>query len=70
MSKMKNQNAVELLLAAANIYKNASYQGHSSHWDSTMQGGAGCPECKRAAKLRAQADTIVNEVKNGLEQHT
>ena len=53
---------IELLLMASDIYRNASYQGHDSHWDKTMRGGAGCPECIRAKELRAHADSIMDEV--------
>lgn len=47
------------LREALEIYKNASYQSHNGHWDMTMQGGAGCPECIRARELRVKADEIL-----------
>ena len=53
---------IELLIKASDIYRTASYQGHDSHWDRTMRGGAGCQECIRAMELRAQADAIIDEV--------
>jgi len=46
-----------LALAFAKMTE-ASYQGHSSHWDSTMQHGAGCPECIRASRLRDEAKVM------------
>ena len=52
---------VSLIRKACAIYKEASYQGHSSHFDPTMQHGAGCPECIRAAKLRDEADAIMDQ---------
>ena len=36
----------------------ATYQGHSEHWDKTGQGGAGCPACKKAQEGRNAADDI------------
>lgn len=54
---------IELLFKASDIYRNASYQGHSSHWDKTMMGGAGCPECIRARKLREEADALMDEAR-------
>lgn len=53
---------IELLIKASDIYRDASYQGHDSHWDKTMRGGAGCYECIRARELRAHGDAIMNEV--------
>lgn len=41
------------------IMREATYQSHNGHWDSTMQHGAGCPECIRARGLRAKADKIL-----------
>lgn len=50
------------LRKAIELYKDASYQGHSSHWDKTMGGGSGCPECIRARELRNQAEAALKEV--------
>lgn len=55
------QQLVGLLRQACEIYRDASYQSHTGHWDSTMQHGAGCPECIRARKLRAKADAIMEQ---------
>ena len=46
-------------LKAARIYRAASLQEHSSHWDSKGTRGASCPECERSRKLRAEADSIL-----------
>lgn len=56
------------LREALEIYKNASYQSHNGHWDMTMQGGAGCPECIRARELRVKADEIL--AKDALKETT
>lgn len=42
----------------------ATYQSHNGHWDATMQGGRGCPECIRAREARENCDAILRE---GLE---
>lgn len=49
---------IDLLEKACFLYKNASYQNHSGHWDPTGRSGGGCPECMRAALLRSEADTL------------
>lgn len=53
---------INLLFGACEIYKSASFQDHSGHWDPTMKHGAGCQECKRAQRLRGEADAIMNTV--------
>lgn len=56
----KEQRAeIARLREALELYKNASYQSHNGHWDMTMQGGKGCPECIRARELRVKADEIL-----------
>jgi hypothetical protein len=50
---------LEKIKKACELYKEASYQSHSGHWDSTGQHGAGCPECIRARELRDKADKIL-----------
>lgn len=57
----KTEMAAEIAKAAV-IYRDASIQSHSSHFDSTQQGGKGCPECIRANKMREQADEIMKGV--------
>ena len=47
--------------AAFNIAYRATYQSHNGHWDRTMQGGAGCPECIKAREARAECDTVLRE---------
>lgn len=59
---MDKDSIIRLLLGACSIYKSASFQDHSGHWDPTMRRGDGCPECKRAQRLRAEADAIMNRV--------
>lgn len=56
------------LREALELYKNASYQSHNGHWDMTMQGGVGCPECIRARELRVKADEIL--AKDALKETT
>lgn len=60
---MPPQETIELLLAACDLYKQASYQNHSEHWDSAGPGGRNCPECNRAKTLREQAHTILDRIK-------
>ena len=50
--------------AAFGIAYQATYQSHNGHWDSTMQGGAGCRECIRAREARENCDA---ELRRGLE---
>ena len=50
------------LRKAMELYREASYQGHSSHWDKTGGSGSGCPACLQAIELRAQARKIVDEI--------
>ena len=64
----KQQQEIERLRAendklrqACRLYRDASLQGHSSHWDPQRTGGLNCPECIRADKLRTQADSMVAE---------
>lgn len=52
---------VATLVQAGNLYRQASFQSHSGHWDSTMQHGKGCPECIRANDLRKQADEMMDQ---------
>ena len=52
---------VATAVQAGNLYRQASYQSHSGHWDSTMQGGKGCPECIRANDLRKEADELMDQ---------
>lgn len=56
------QTIIKLLYEACYLYERASYQLHSGHFDSTLCGGLGCPECIRAKELRNKADTIINKV--------
>lgn len=44
---------------ACELFEKASYQSHSGHWDETMQGGRGCPECLRARALREEAEALL-----------
>ena len=50
---------------AFGIAYRATYQSHNGHWDRTMQGGTGCPECIRAREAREDCDAALRE---GLEQ--
>lgn len=49
----------ERLKQAAALFREASFQGHSSHWDSQGTNGANCPACFRASSLRRQADDLL-----------
>lgn len=53
---------VQRMNEAIQLYRDASFQSHSDHWDTTRQGGKGCPECIRANKLRDAADKIMDGV--------
>ena len=50
---------------AYGIALQATYQSHNGHWDSTMRGGLGCPECIRAREARENCDAAI---RRGLEQ--
>ncbi len=52
-------NHQELLEAAIDKLRQASFQSHNGHFDMTRQGGRGCPECIRARKLRDQAEELL-----------
>lgn len=52
---------------AALLYREASFSGHSAHWDKTMQGGTGCLECKRIRELRCKADAAFDEASKELD---
>ena len=51
--------------AAYGIAYQATYQSHNGHWDKTMQGGSGCPECIRAREARENCDAALRD---GLEK--
>lgn len=44
---------------AMKLYKDASYQSHNGHWDTTGGGGSGCPQCIRAHELRDKAELVL-----------
>ena len=50
---------VQALEQACALLRDASQQSHSAHFDRTMQGGIGCPECIRARQLREQANAAL-----------
>ena len=52
---------IDLLTKACRMYREATFQSHSGHWDKTMQHGLGCEECIRAHKLREQADKMFHD---------
>lgn len=47
------------LEAACKLYREASIQSHSGHWDREMTHGLNCPVCQRARELRKEADAIL-----------
>lgn len=51
----------ERLKQAAALFREASFQGHSSHWDSQGTSGANCPACSKASNLRRQADDLLSQ---------
>ena len=55
---------IDLLKKACSLYKSASYQNHSGHWDPTGRSGGGCPECMRAMTLRSDADALVLQARD------
>ena len=59
-AKAEGMAQVTELRKAMELYREASYQGHSAHWDKTGGSGSGCPACLRATELRAQARQIVD----------
>lgn len=59
---------IERLTIRAEAYENAyriayqaTYQSHNRHWDSTMRGGLGCPECIRAREARENCDKALRD---------
>ena len=52
---------IERLKKACELYRQASIQSHSGHWDPTGKWGAGCPECNRASQLRSEAEAALKE---------
>jgi len=52
---------IERLKKACELYRQASIQSHSGHWDPTGKWGAGCPECDRASQLRSEAEAALKE---------
>jgi len=52
----------QLLRRACELYKAASLQDHSGHFDPTGQSGLGCPECMDARKLRREADALMEQL--------
>ena len=55
------QNENRRLKKACELYRQASIQSHSGHWDPTGKWGAGCPECNRASQLRSEAEAALKE---------
>ena len=55
---------IDLLTQACTLYKSASFQRHSGHWDPTGRSGGGCPECMRAMTLRDEADALVLQARD------
>jgi hypothetical protein len=45
----------QLKYQAFALMEAAAIQGHSAHWDLTMQGGRGCLECIRSMRQRKEA---------------
>lgn len=45
--------------AAFDKMREATYTGHSTHWDSQGNHGATCPACMRARELREEAERML-----------
>ncbi len=56
---MQQAAEIERLKKACELYRQASIQSHSGHWDPTRRVGAGCPECDRASQLRSEAEAFL-----------
>ena len=57
----QQKDEIERLKKACELYRQASIQSHSGHWDPTGKWGAGCPECNRASQLRSEAEAFLKE---------
>lgn len=53
---------IEGFRKAYNIAYQATYQGHSTHWDSKGTSGVNCPACISARESRLQCDNIIKEI--------
>jgi len=51
---------------AYGIAYQATFQSHNGHWDATMQGGKGCPECIRAQEARENCNAALRRGLEGL----
>jgi len=56
------QGERERLFQVIELYRSASYQSHSAHFDPTGGSGSGCPACLRAIELRADARAILDSL--------
>jgi len=54
------QREITRLKKALELYKQASYQAHSAHFDRTGGAGSGCPACIEARELREQAEQALH----------
>lgn len=45
---------------ACKLYRKASIQSHTGHWDRTGRYGEGCEECINAKRLREEADLMLS----------
>ena len=57
----EQRQEIARLREALELYKRASYQSHTGHWDKTGGGGSGCPACLEARDLRNQAEQALKE---------
>ena len=56
------QGERDRLFQVIELYRSASYQSHSAHFDPTGGSGSGCPACLRAIELRADARAILDSL--------
>ncbi len=57
--EIKNELIHRLEAAYAVAYE-ATYQGHSAHWDKQGTHGANCPACIEARKARKRCNAILD----------
>ena len=55
--------------SAADVLR-TSFGAHGSHWDRTMQHGAGCPQCKKESAARREAEILLREAAEAAKETT
>ena len=57
--KKTSDTRIKQLEAAYEIAYRATFQGHSTHWDSQGTNGANCPACNEASEARNKCNAIL-----------